>query len=197
MEPVEIQRRLAFIQGAEKLKSVLRSSITSDGRKESTAEHTWRLCLLAMVFEDHFQHLDFAKVLKICILHDLGEAISGDIPAVNQVSGIDKSAQEREDLLLLMQPLNTRIREEFLLLWEEYENASTPEARAVKALDKIETLIQHNQGANPPDFDYEFNLSYGKKYTDADPLFSRIRALIDEETQRNALASRREGENGS
>ena len=96
MEPVEIQSRLAFIQEAEKLKSVLRSSITSDGRKESTAEHTWRLCLLAMVFEDHFQHLDFAKVLKICILHDLGEAINGDIPAVDQEPGIDKSAQERE-----------------------------------------------------------------------------------------------------
>lgn len=183
MELVDIQNRLAFIREAEKLKDVLRSAYTSEGRHESTAEHTWRLCLLAMVFEDQLRHLDFAKVLKICIIHDLGEAINGDISAVEQTVDSNKSEQERSDLLTLMQPLDAALREQLLLLWDEYENASSPEAKAVKAMDKIETLIQHNQGANPPDFNYEFNLNYGKHYTDADPLFSRVRADIDKETQ--------------
>lgn len=183
MELVDIQNRLAFIREAEKLKDVLRSAYTSEGRHESTAEHTWRLCLLAMVFEDQLRHLDFAKVLKICIIHDLGEAINGDISAVEQTVDSNKSEQERSDLLTLMQPLDAALREQLLLLWDEYENASSPEAKAVKAMDKIETLIQHNQGANPPDFNYEFNLEYGKNYTDADPLFSRVRADIDKETQ--------------
>ncbi len=189
MELLEIENRLAFIREAERLKNVLRSAHTSEGRRESTAEHTWRLCLLAMVFEDKLRNLDFTKVLKICILHDLGEAISGDIPAVDQKAALDKQKQERRDLIQLMQPLSSPLRDEFLLLWEEYENAFSPEAQAVRALDKIETLIQHNQGSNPSDFDYIFNISYGTKDTNADPLFSEIRALIDRDTRQSATES--------
>lgn len=185
MDIASIEGRLAFIRESEKLKNVLRSAFTSQGRIESTAEHTWRLCLLAMVFEDQLHHLDFGKLLRICILHDLGEAIGGDIPAVEQEAGIRKSDRERRDLLQLMHSLDDRRREYFLSLWEEYENATTPEARAAKALDKIETLIQHNQGKNPPGFDYGFNLDYGRNYTSAEPLFSQIRALIDMETLAN------------
>lgn len=191
MDLTDIENRLAFIREAERLKNVLRSAYTSEGRRESTAEHTWRLCLMAMVFEDKLPTLDFAKVLKICVLHDLGEAISGDIPAVEQQTVPDKSERERRDLLALMQPLAPQLRDALLSLWEEYESASSPEARAVKALDKLETLIQHNQGANPPDFDYVFNLSYGEKHTSADPLFSEIRALIDQDTRRRAAESAR------
>jgi len=58
-------------------------------------------------------------------------------------------------------------------LWEEYEHAASPEAQAVKALDELETLLQHTQGANPSDFDSTFNLGYGRRYTDATPVFGR------------------------
>ncbi|MEM7260265.1 MAG: VOC family protein, partial [Pseudomonadota bacterium] len=61
-----------------------------------------------------------------------------------------------------------------------------PEAALAKALDKIETLIQHNQGKNPEDFDYRFNLDYGRNYTDALELTQRLRAEIDKETQQHA-----------
>lgn len=187
MNFTDIASRLDFIRQAEQLKHTLRSGYTSAGRRESSAEHTWRLCLLAMVFEDTLPELDFGKILKMCVLHDLGEAINGDIPAVDQQTGTDKSVQERRDLLQLMQPLPPKRRDEFLSLWEEYESASSPEARAVKALDKIETIMQHNQGANPADFDYGFNLSYGQQYTSTAPLFSEIRAIIDQETERKVI----------
>jgi putative hydrolases of HD superfamily len=183
----DIRARLKFISEAERLKNVLRRSHTSEGRQESTAEHTWRLCLLAMVFEDELPGLDFAKVLKMCVVHDLGEAINGDVPAVLLEASRDKSQQERQDLIALMEGLSPELRDTFLSLWDEYEKAASPEAIAVKALDKLETLIQHNQGTNPPDFvDYVFNLSYGKKYTDAVPLFAEIRRLVDKDTQRRA-----------
>lgn len=186
----DTERRIAFIRDAGRLKDVLRSAWTAEGRKESTAEHTWRLCLLAMTFEDRLGSVDFAKLLKICVLHDLGEAIGGDIPAVRQHEVPDKADRERADLLQLMQPLPSHLRAQFLALWEEYEEATSPEARAVKALDKMETIIQHNQGANPPGFDYDFNLSYGAKQTSVDPLFLEIRAVIDEETRRRSAESK-------
>lgn len=183
MDTDTLQGRLEFLRQAERLKDVLRSAHSSGGRQESTAEHTWRLCLMAMMLEEGLTGLDFARILKLCVIHDLGEAIHGDVPAIRQTPGLDKGAQERQDLLTLAGPLDAPARAQLLALWDDYENASSPEARAVKAMDKLETLLQHNQGANDPDFDYAFNLDYGRKYTDALPLFRELRRLVDADTQ--------------
>ena len=186
MKQAELAGILAFLNGAEQLKQTLRSAHTSNGRQESTAEHTWRLCLMVMLFEKQFSDIDMLKLLKMCIIHDLGEAISGDIAAVDQIEGCDKGAQERIDLLELMAPLPQDLQDEILLLWDEYEHASSPEAMMAKAFDKLETMLQHTQGMNPPDFDYGFNLNYGKRYTDNTPLTAQIRTLIDIDTARLA-----------
>ena len=138
----KLQNRLDFLRQAEQLKSVLRSAHTSSGRAESTAEHTWRLCLMAITFADELGDLDLLKVLKMCLVHDLGEAISGDVPAVSKQGFPDKSQQERDDLLQLMASLDAPLREEIMGLWEDYEAATSAEAQAVKALDKLETLLQ-------------------------------------------------------
>lgn len=183
--------RLEFIREAERLKNVLRSGHTSSGRPESTAEHTWRLCLLAITFQDLLAPLNFERVLKLCIVHDLGEAISGDIPATMQALDADKSENERRDLILLSNSLPSHVQTNLLALWEEYEAAATSEAKVVKALDKIETITQHNQGANPPDFDYEFNIQYGSKYTSVHPVIAELRALVDEDTRQKALKAAR------
>lgn len=183
MDLEKISGRLEFLREAERLKDVLRSAHTSSGRPESTAEHSWRLCLMAMVFADELPGLDLLKVLKMCILHDLGEALNGDIPAVDQAALPDKGAQERNDLLVLMHSLDEPLRNEILALWDDYENAASAEAKAVKALDKLETLLQHTQGLNPADFDYRFNLTYGQKHTSTAPVFAALRTLIDRDTE--------------
>ena len=186
----DLTGRITFIQEAERLKNVLRSAHTSNGRRESTAEHTWRLCLMALTFADMLGDVDLAKVLKLCVVHDLGEAINGDIPAVEQANVPDKSERERNDLQELIQALPASLQAEFMALWEDYEYAQSREARIVKALDKLETIIQHNQGLNPPDFDYAFNLTYGTKHTSIEPLFAEIRRIVDEDTRRNAQTPR-------
>ncbi|MDV6328116.1 HD domain-containing protein [Idiomarina sp. Sol25] len=183
MRDEELEGILSFLRATEELKNTLRSSRTSNGRHESTAEHTWRLCLIVLLFEKEYPELNILKLLKICVIHDLGEAISGDIAAVDQVEGVDKGANERRDLQVLIQPLPERLRLEVLELWDEYENASSEEAKLAKAFDKIETILQHTQGKNPEDFNYKFNLTYGKKYTDYDALTLAIRALIDKDTK--------------
>ncbi len=178
--------RLAFIQQAERLKTVLRSGHLSDGRRESTAEHSWRLCLLAMALQDLLGELDFERVLKLCVVHDLGEALGGDLPAPLQRDAAQaqaKGERERRDLATLCAPLPEALRAEMLALWDEYEQAATPEARVVKALDKIETITQHNQGANPPDFDHAFNLGYGRRHAAAHPVVARLRDLVDAQTR--------------
>lgn len=184
----ELIGRLRFIQESERLKDVLRSAHTSSGRRESTAEHSWRLCLMALTFADRLGSIDLAKLFKICIVHDLGEALHGDVPAVDQAGSALKSAREKQDLQAISKTLPPALQDEILALWEDYEHAVSKEARIVKALDKLETIIQHNQGANPPDFDYAFNLHYGRSHTDAasEPVLAAIRALVDEDTRRHA-----------
>jgi putative hydrolase of HD superfamily len=174
---------LEFIRQAEALKDTLRTGYTRQGRRESTAEHSWRLCLLAMVLAEHLADIDLGRLLQLCVVHDLAEAIYGDVPAVAQHDYPDKTALERSALNTLLAPLPESTRKHLATLWEEYEAADTLEARSAKALDKLETLIQHTQGANPADFDYAFNLTYGRRYTDADPLFAALRSLVDEQTR--------------
>lgn len=186
MNPADIDGILAFARAAERLKVVKRSGWTSEGEPESVAEHTWRLCLLAVVLHQHFPGVDIGRLLKICVIHDLGEAIHGDVPAIDQTAPGAKAADERRDLATLIAPLTPGIRAEILALWDEYEAASTPEGKLAKALDKVETIIQHNQGDNPPDFDYRFNLRYGSAYTDFDPLVSALRARLDIQTEARA-----------
>jgi len=183
---------LEFLRAAERLKVTTRSAYTSEGRAESVAEHSWRVCLMALVLRDEFPGIDLGKLIAMCVIHDLGEAIGGDVPAPEQAARLardptaSKAAQEREDLLTLVAPLPAHVRAEITALWDEYESATTREARIAKALDKLETILQHTQGANPPGFDYRFNLCYGRLFTVGYPAIVRLRQVLDEETLRLA-----------
>lgn len=192
MKKKELEGILKFLRDSEQLKDTYRASYTSTGRTESVAEHTWRLCLMALILEKHFPEIDISRVIKICLIHDLGEAINGDIPAPSQDDSTNKSENERRDLLQLTDSLPVDLQKELVELWDEYENASSEEAKIAKALDKLETIIQHNQGKNPEDFDYSFNLDYGKEYTSDHPVISSIREILDEETRKLANESNKE-----
>jgi putative hydrolase of HD superfamily len=145
---------------------------------------------MAMVLYGRASGIDLARLLKMCLIHDLGEAMGGDVPAPEQRTAPGKASRERADLLELIAPLPNDVRLEIAALWDEYEAAASPEARLAKGLDKLETILQHTQGLNPADFDYAFNLGYGRQYTGADPVLSAIRARLDEATARRAEASR-------
>lgn len=192
MGPADFPGVLDFLRAAERLKSTTRTGYTSAGQQESVAEHTWRLCLMALVLRPAFPEIDFAKLVKICIIHDLGEAIHGDVSAPEQARRAaagalaGKAEQERRDLLELLGPLPVAVRDEITVLWDEYEAAESPEAKLAKGLDKLETIMQHNQGLNPADFDYRFNLDYGRRHTADNPIIAELRAMLDRETEARA-----------
>jgi putative hydrolase of HD superfamily len=192
MDTTELTGVLDFLRGAERLKSTTRTGYTSAGQQESVAEHTWRLCLMALVMRPGFPDIDFAKLVKICIIHDLGEALHGDVSAPEQARraalglATGKSADERRDLLELLAPLPPALRTEITALWDEYEAAESAEAKVAKGLDKLETIMQHNQGLNPEGFDYRFNLGYGRRHTAEIPFIAQVRAILDRETEERA-----------
>jgi putative hydrolase of HD superfamily len=176
---------LAFLSAAAALKDTLRSGMTAGGRQESTAEHTWRLCLMAVVLEEALPGIDHKRLMQMLVLHDLGEAVHGDVPAPLQ-TGIDKTVAERADLAGLLAPLPEAVAARLMALWDEYNAAATPEARLAKGLDRLETVLHHVEGANPEGFDYGFNLGYGRAHTDGHPVVSALREPVDAETARRA-----------
>ena len=173
------RRAIAFLERAEALKDTLRTGCTAGGRAEDTAGHTWRLCLWLVVFGARVEGLDQARALRMAVVHDLGEAISGDIPAPRQGPG--KPAQERADFVALLGDLDNA--DDLLALRDEYAAGETLEARIVKGFDRLETIVQHTQGQNPADFNYAFNLGYGTDRTDRHPLLRQLRRIADNKTR--------------
>lgn len=186
-----IAAHIAFFRAAERLKDTMRSGRTPDGRLESVADHTWRLCLMAVALEGDLPDIDTGRLLRMLVVHDLGEAIGGDVPAPEQTS--DKTETERVDMAGLAALLPEAAGARLMALWDEYAAARTPEARLAKGLDRIETLLHHVQGSNGPDFDHAYNLEYGRDRTDAHPLTRALRDPIDADVARLAGVRRPSG----
>lgn len=141
--------------------------------------------MLAMVLCGEYPRLDRLRVLQLALVHDLGETYDGDIPAVAQGDPAAKERVERAAVERLTGCLPEGAGRELRGVWEEYEACRTPEAKLVKALDKAETILQHNQGQNPSGFNYEFNLGYGAEWFRADEMLQRLRGLLDADTLRH------------
>ena len=182
-----LDQYLNFIKETELLKNVLRTAWGSTGRQESTAEHSWRLALFAALLLGDYPELDGKRVLFMCLIHDLGELYDGDISAALLPDEQQKHAGEQRSVERLFSFLPEKEREYFMAVWREYNENSTPEAHLVKALDKAETILQHNQGINPPDFDYEVNLQYGASYFKEDGRMAALRARLDQETKKHIM----------
>ena len=88
---MEAKELLRVLHTAERLKDETRHCYTSGGRRESVAEHSWRLALTALFLRDEFPALDMDRVIRMCLIHDLGECFTGDIPSFLK-SGGDENA---------------------------------------------------------------------------------------------------------
>jgi len=183
---MEIRKYLNFIKEVEGLKSVTRTAWMQSGRQESTAEHSWRLALFASITAKQFPELDYEKILFMSLIHDLGERYTGDQSAVLLSDKQEKAREEKAAIEKLACFLPSEAGKQIIDVWKEYEEGVTKEAVFVKALDKAETIIQHNQGQNPSGFNYEFNLTYGLKYFEEGAFLKGLRAELDRET-RNKL----------
>lgn len=172
---------LELLHTAERLKDTTRHCDTSGGRRESVAEHSWRLALMAFWMEDEFPELDMNKVVKMCLIHDLGEAFTGDIPVFNKTD----AHREREDALLetWVDSMPEPLRGEMTALYREMNLRQTPEAKLYKALDGLEALIQHNEADistwEPHEYDLQQNYAWDRMFT---PFLTALREQIQEDT---------------
>ena len=189
MEP---QALLSALHVAERLKDATRHCETSGGRRESVAEHSWRLALMAYWLRDEFPELDMDKVVTMCLIHDLGEAFTGDIPSF-QKTGADEA---REETLLSdwVRTLPEPFAGEMEALYREMAARQTPEAKLFKALDNLEAVIQHNESdlATWSENEFTLNLSYGADKAAWSPVLLALRDAVREETDEKIEAYRKE-----
>ena len=181
MDPKEL---ISILRVAEKLKCNTRHSDTSSGRRESVAEHSWRLALMALLLEDEYPQLDMNKVIKMCLIHDLGEAFTGDIAAFDKTEADVAKEDAAFDAWVAGFPVVQR--EQFAALLVEMNALETEEAKLYKALDKMEAVIQHNEAdiASWLPLEYDLQLTYGVEEMQFSQYTRELKACIDEWTKR-------------
>ena len=173
-----------FLHLAERLKDNTRHSTTSHGRPESVAEHSWRVALMAMLLSGEAEGVDLNKVLRMCVIHDLGEAITGDIPSFWKTEA--DAAKEDKEVFALAESLPEPVRSEWKALFAEMIEMKTPEARVYKALDKLEAVLQHNEAPLSTwiPLEYELNQTYGMEEAKASiPFLEAVRNLAVTDTK--------------
>ncbi len=178
---------MKFMAIAERLKSTLRHSWTSTDRQESVAEHSWRLCLMAYLLKDELKEYNMDKVMLMCLVHDLGEAITGDIPVFYKKE--TDEVKEQEEVEKLLNILEGTVKIELKNIFDEIEEENTKEARIFKALDKLEVVIQHNEGPLDRwiDLEYELNLTYGEEEAKEFDVLNKIRKIAKEISKEKIL----------
>ena len=127
---------------AEKLKDTMRHCYTTNGRRESVAEHCWMASLMAYLMKDEFPNVDMDKVVRMILIHDLGECFTGDVPVFNKTEADEQ--KEKELLYGWVKTLPEDFSKEMMALYEEMEKLETMEARIFKAIDGMEAVLQHN-----------------------------------------------------
>lgn len=181
MEPREF---LEILHVAERLKDTPRHCTTSRGRRESVAEHSWRISLMALLVKDEFPGLDAEKLMAMCLIHDLGECFTGDIPVFRKT----QEDREREDALLAewVDGLPEPTRSELQALYREMDAQQTTEAKVYKALDKLEAVIQHNESplSTWEEQEYELQRTYAHETVAFSPWLTALRKEILADTEK-------------
>ena len=175
---------LSILETAARLKTAPRHCWTAPDRRESVADHSWRLALMAMLLshEPEFEDLDMDRVIRMCLIHDLGEAFTGDVPAFRKTD----ADREREDALYAewVDTFDPPQRAEWRALLDEMDALETPESKMYKALDKMEAVIAHNESDISTWLPLEYDLQYthGQQQAAFSPTLRRLREAVDRQT---------------
>ncbi len=183
---MDAKKFIDILGRAGKLKTNTRHCWTEGERKESVADHSYRMTLMAMLLtgEADFADIDINKVIRMCLIHDLGEAFTGDIPTFEKTEG-DTAKEDRifDDWVA---NFDSPQREEWQALLREMNAQETEEAKLYKALDKLEAILSHDESDVHTwlPLEHELQLSYGKEEILHFPALQEVRLLIDAWTRR-------------
>lgn len=185
MTPVELIRFLGVL---ERLKSNTRHSWTRAGTQETVAAHSWRLAVMALLLDGEIDGVDMRRVVEMCLVHDFGEAVTGDIPSFEKDEADEEAEAHAVDAMVtaLPDPQRTRLAS----LFAEMNAMQSPEARVFKALDKMEAVLQHNEASLQTwlPLEYDLQRTYGTEEAEAFAWLEALRVQLRIDTEQKIEA---------
>ena len=174
---------LEALSVAERLKDTTRHCYTKNSRHESVAEHSWMMTLMAFFMRDEFPEADMDKVIRMCIIHDLGECFTGDIPTFEKTAANEMT--EENLLNSWVDSLQENFAKEMRELYVEMAERKTLEAKIYKSIDGLEALVQHNMSdlSTWIPREYELNMTYA----DDKVAFSEYLKVLREEIRKDTI----------
>ena len=141
-----LKRQLDFALEIDKEKNILRQTHLSEhGRRENDAEHAWHMAIMAYLFREHSNELvDIAKVMLMCLIHDVVEIDAGDTYAYDEEGKKTQKAREEAAKERIYSLLPEDQKEELAAIFDEFEESKTPESKFAHAMDNLQPLMLNN-----------------------------------------------------
>lgn len=182
---------LKFIHLAERLKIEMRYGRTSEGNMESVAAHSYRVALMVVVFAPFLDEaINVEKALKMALVHDLVEIKTGDKPYFIYENNLKEKKKkllaESDAMKKLCEGLPDWMEKDMVNLWEEYAYGASYEALFLRAIDKMEAQIQHNEADISiwNKYDLKFAFTRLDPYCNFDSFLRELKSAIQEESRR-------------
>jgi len=160
-------KQVEFIKEIDKIKYIQRKTkLFNSDRHENDAEHSWHLAMMTIVLSEHAnEQIDVLKVLKMVLIHDIVEIDAGDTFIYDSVKNHSNTDEELKAAKRIFGMLPTEQAQEFIAIWEEFEEGKTNEAKFARAMDRFEPLLQNtsNNGGTWSEFNVKYESVYNKK----------------------------------
>lgn len=167
METDSLLKQVDFIKEIDKLKYIQRKTkLFNSDRPENDAEHSWHLAMMTIVLAEHSDApIDVLKVLKMVLIHDIVEIDAGDTFIYDTQKNHTNTGEELVAAKRIFGLLPQKQADEFIAIWEEFEEGLTNEAKFARAMDRFEPLLQNtsNEGGTWVEFDVSYQKVYDKK----------------------------------
>jgi putative hydrolases of HD superfamily len=187
-------QQINFIKEIDKIKYIQRKTkLFNSDRNENDAEHSWHLAMMAIVLAEHCDTpIDILKVIKMVLIHDIVEIDAGDIFIYDTVKNHSNTDEERLAANRIFGMLPKKQAEEFISIWEEFENGQTNEAKFAKSMDRLEPLLQNtsNNGGTWAEYGVKYDQVYEKKKVikeGSSSLWNFAENLINESVEKGIL----------
>ncbi len=194
MKTENLLKQIDFIKEIDKLKYIQRrTKLFNSDRNENDAEHSWHLAMMTLVLAEHSDHpIDVLKVVKMVLIHDLVEIDAGDTFIYDTTKNHTNTEEELLAAKRIFGLLPEIQAQEFLNIWEEFEEGFTNEAKFARTMDRFEPLLQNtsNNGGTWKEFDVEYQTVYNKKKAIANgssSIWNYAENLLNESVEKGIL----------
>ncbi len=194
MQTKNLLQQIAFIKEIDKLKYIQRKTkLFNSDRCENDAEHSWHLAMMTIVLAQHSdQPIDVLKVVKMVLIHDIVEIDAGDVFIYDTVKNHTNTDEELLAAKRIFGLLPEEQAQEFINIWQEFEDGQTNEAKFAKTMDRLEPLLQNtsNNGGTWREFDVPYQKVYNKKVAIKDgsaTIWNYAEKLINESVEKGIL----------